>query len=142
MVKPNKILRDSVIDTLPHEKKRIEQFAFPFTPDSEYVVDDSSFIPISEAIKQLKGNSVSTDEIETTYDFPNGVDNGMSIPVNRRTDCKDIAEISSNIIAQVENLSEKLEKTKKKSERMKQYQSELNMINSKSSVDSGNGSAE
>ena len=140
MFKPNKILRDSVIDTLPHEKKRVEQLAFPFTPDSEYVVDDSSFIPISEAIKQLKGNNVSAGEIEQTYDFPNGVDNGMSIPAHRRTDCKDIAEISTAIMQQTEELTAKIEKTKKKAERMKAYETELNMINSKAAADSGNTS--
>lgn len=132
-IKLSKIVRDSVIDTLPHEKKRVECLPFNYTPDSEYIVDDSSFIPISEAIKQLKGNNVSAGEIEQTYDFPNGNDNGMKIPLHRRSDVKDIAEISSGIMEQAEQLSSKIEKEKSKAERMKKYESEMSLINSKSS---------
>lgn len=132
-IKLSNIVRDSVIDTLPHEKKRVECLPFNYTPDSDYIVDDSSFIPISEAIKQLKGNNVSAGEIEQTYDFPNGRDNGMSIPLSRRTDVKDIAELSSGIMEQAEQLSTKLEKEKSKAERMKKYESEMNIINNKAS---------
>ena len=99
---PSFITREKTISSCPEINKREECLAFKPTPDSPYVVDDSGFLPIAEAIKQLKGNTVSGGEIEQTYDFPNGFDDGRKIPYNRRTDCKDITEISSAIMQDVD----------------------------------------
>ena len=35
------------------------EYKLPVTPDSEYIVDDSSFVPMKEAIKQLSAIGTS-----------------------------------------------------------------------------------
>lgn len=52
--------------------------------DVEYIVDDSSFIPMSEAVKAL-GNGNYGGRSDLFYDFTNGRDDGRRItPAKRR----------------------------------------------------------
>lgn len=62
----------------------------------DYVVDDSHFVPMSEAVKRVTGGTLSEAEIKTMYDFPNGKDTGEKVPVDRthRMMNGDIAEMS------------------------------------------------
>ena len=53
------------------------EYTIPKTPDSEYIVDDSSFIPMKEAIKQLSAIGSSSDSLKPYYDFQDGKDTGI-----------------------------------------------------------------
>lgn len=90
-----------------HKKKIYE---LPKTPETSFIVDDSSFVPLSEALKQLDNVAPLSSEQEAKfYDFADGSDNGMSIPINRSPrDYSDIAEISTAIVDKVKEASENL----------------------------------
>lgn len=97
----------------------------PITPDSPYIIDDSSFVPIAEAIKQLgNGASIGAKE-QLNYDFPDGKDNGMEIPFSRSAQFKDIAELSTEINNTQESIQNELDKAKKEKEFRDQVAKEL-----------------
>lgn len=102
------ILRLSTISS--NKKVSYEVYELPKTPKTDYIVDDSDFIPISEAIKNIHDNSIGADEINIYYDLPNGKDDGRKIPVNRRHDIKDVTEISEAILEEVKENVEKQSK--------------------------------
>lgn len=61
----------------------------------EYVVDDSSFFPMSEAVKRVTGGTLSSDQVKSMFDFKDGKDSGVKIPVDRSHRFSgDIAEVS------------------------------------------------
>lgn len=92
----------------------VHDYELPKTPDSEYVVDDSNFVPIKEAIKQLNRIAdPSIDDIAHSYDFPNGKDNGKAIPVTRTHNFGDIAELAVDINQQTEKMCKEIMKGKK-----------------------------
>lgn len=87
----------------------IESISLPDTPSGEFVVDDSCFVPMSEAIKQLNRiNDPTNGQLAEIYDFPNGKDTGKSIPITRRHDIKDIAEISSEIMDSTKKMANEI----------------------------------
>ena len=61
-----------------------------------YVVDDSGFTPMSEAVKRVTGGTLSQAEVQAMYDVPNGrVTKGFRVPLDRRANFHgDIAEVS------------------------------------------------
>lgn len=65
----------------------------------DYIVDDSQFLPMSEALKRLNGSRTLSDaEISQCYDFPDGKDTGFHIPIDRaHTYHGDIAELSHEV---------------------------------------------
>lgn len=79
----------------------------------EYVVDDSNFVPTSEAIRQLGAGGVSKDIQNQYYDFPTGEDSGAPVPFSRRPECNDIAVLSSKISEDTEFMSEQIKESKK-----------------------------
>lgn len=90
-------------------KLEIESISLPETPSGKYVIDDSNFIPMAEAIKQLNRiNDPTSGQLAQVYDFPNGKDNGKQIPLSRRHDIKDIAEISAEITNEVKDINSKI----------------------------------
>lgn len=90
-------------------KLEIESVSLPETPSGDYLIDDSNFIPMAEAVKQLNRiNDPTFGQLAQVYDFPNGKDNGKSIPLTRRHDIKDIAEISAEITAEVKDINSKI----------------------------------
>lgn len=109
--KDNIVVRLNTVNV--HSSLEVEIYELPSTPDSEYVVDDSNFIPMSEAIKQLGSNNVGSEMIKSYYDFPDGNDTGVSIPISRTKNGKDIAELSSEIMNNVNEIAEKTENAKK-----------------------------
>lgn len=126
-MKKIKIKRLNTINV--NDGSSIIDYELPITPDSDYVVDDSCFVPIAEAIKQLKANNLSGAEIEQTYDFPNGVDTGKSIPVTRRADYSDITELSTAIMEDTKTQVQELEKARDKKRRQDKFDSELKELN-------------
>lgn len=109
---------------LDHEIGNVE-YSLPVTPDSEYIVDDSSFVPMKEAIKQLSTVGSSSDSLKPYYDFQDGKDTGIEVPITRTKDGKDIAEISSHIMEKVGEISEDIELQKKSAERKAAYMEQL-----------------
>lgn len=49
----------------------------------DYLVDISSYTPLSEAVAAMKTRSTSPDPSSWSYDFKDGKDTGMSVPVTR-----------------------------------------------------------
>ena len=89
------------------------EYNLPKTPDSPYIVDDSNFIPISEAIKQLgTAQQSGADSLKPYYDFPDGNDTGIEVPISRTKNGKDIAEISTDIMEKVGEISDKIKAAK------------------------------
>lgn len=81
------------LETVQHHHIGKQEYKLPVTPDSEYVIDDSCFVPMSEAVKQLGLNPNYTgSNNKTMYDFPDGKDSGIEIPINRTKNGKDIAD--------------------------------------------------
>lgn len=93
-----------------------QEYKIPETPDSEYVIDDSSFVPLKEAIKQLGNGYGEGNHIEQMYDFPDGKDTGAQIPFSRSSEFKDIAELSNEIMNQTDNVNNALNEAKKEQE--------------------------
>lgn len=109
-------------DKVQEHKIGKDKYSLPVTPDSEYIVDDSCFIPMSEAVKQLglNPNFTGADQ-KTAYDFPDGKDSGIEIPINRTKNGKDIAEISTEISNQQDKINSELQKEKA----FQDYQAEI-----------------
>ncbi|QCS36759.1 hypothetical protein [Tortoise microvirus 2] len=59
------------------------------------VTDKSYFIPLSESVKTVNPSVLSASEIESSFDFKDGVDSGMKIPVDRYKGL-DLAEVSQH----------------------------------------------
>lgn len=106
----------------------VVDYKLPVTKHTEFIVDDSCFIPMSEAVKQLGSNSVGANEIKNYYDFPDGNDNGMEIPITRTKNGKDIAEISSNIMDNINEMSEKIETARKHNAKKAAFEKSLSDI--------------
>ena len=62
--------------------------------DAPYCIDDSKFSPISQALKNINGNTLSDEQIAQSYDFQDGTDNGMELPIGRGR-FADIVEVST-----------------------------------------------
>ena len=82
------------------------------TLSDEYIVDDSHFAPISEAIKRLSGGTVqfTGDEVAQCFDFASlkSVDAGFKVPFVRSAGYKDIAELSQYMMQVSADASESL----------------------------------
>lgn len=102
-----------------------EEFHLPSTPDSEYVVDDSNFVPMSEAVRQLVSGYGAGNKNEQLYDFPDGKDNGSAVPFSRSAAFKDLAELSTELNAQNEKLGQALEEAKSMEEFDKKVKSDI-----------------
>lgn len=103
-----------------------DTYELPKTPDSEYIVDDSSFVPIAEAIKQLGTNP--NFEAGGTYgkdfDFVDGKDDGSDLPVGRTREGNDIAVISSAVQENIDNYNAEKQRVKEEI----QYRENINCL--------------
>lgn len=108
-----------------YEELETEVYEFPKTPDSTFVVDDSCFIPMAEAVAQLGSNNIGANDIKNYYDFPDGKDNGMSVPLTRTKYGKDIAEISTDIMNDINEKTEKLSKAKKDAQKKAAFEQSM-----------------
>lgn len=113
---------------------KIENYAEPKVNYGPYIVDDSNFVPISEAIKQLTSQGLSEVDVKSYYDFVDGHDTGIKIPINRTHDGKDIAEISQNIMTQVSDIADKKMAAEKKLNEQIDFQNQLKNINNQLSA--------
>ena len=105
-------------------------YELPKQVNNEYLIDDSCFIPMSEAVKQLGINNSGHTNINTLYDFKDGIDDGSAIPFNRQRAYKDIAELSTAINEQMEIIKEDIEVQAKLQKTKEDFQNRLNAIDS------------
>ena len=71
----------------------------------EYISDKSHFTPVSELAKSVIGQSIGKTDL-ARYDFADGTDNGMAVPVARRR--PELAEMSVEVRRQQNEVSDKL----------------------------------
>lgn len=128
-----KLIRYSTISSLPSagENRLVVGDFAPIHHNGPYVVDDSGFVPLSEAVKRVTGGALSSQEVKALYDFPDGrVTSGFRVPLDRRADYHgDIAEISKAVRDSAEGASIELADAYKQYE----FEQKLNSINSNSS---------
>lgn len=79
----------------------------------KYIVDKSHFTPVSELAKSVVGQSIGKSDL-ARYDFADGTDNGMEVPVARRR--PELAEVSVDVRNQQKKVKEKIETAKKVAE--------------------------
>lgn len=109
------MVRFSTISSLPHSMELQSQDCDPVRTKfyGKYQVDDSSFVPMSEAVKRVTGGSLSSEEVRSMYDFSDGRDTGAKIPVDRTHRFSgDIAEASLLLRKQSEKVNEGIKKAK------------------------------
>lgn len=101
---------------------------------NEYLIDDSCFIPMSEAVKQLGVNSSSQTNVNSLYDFPNGKDDGSPIPFTRQRAYNDIAELSNAITDKMNEIKEDIEVQTKLQKTKEDFENRLKSIDSSSNT--------
>lgn len=98
------------------------------TINAPYMIDDSKFCPTSEALKNINGAPLTDKQIAASYDFPDGKDNGMSLPIGRGR-FNDITELTAEIRKTDTSLKNQFNEFSE-SEKRKQKQAErLSMLN-------------
>lgn len=112
-----KIFRYNTISSLPGVMNLQEFKLHLHTKFTESIADVSYFQPTSESVKNLRAGDIN---LNSFYDFPDGVDTGMKIP-KARDRRSDISEISTEVRKQAEELTEKLSDAKKVSEKIKKF---------------------
>lgn len=131
-----KLVRYSSISSIPSasDGRLIVTSAKPVHHYGPYVVDDSGFVPMSEAVKRVTGGTLSAQEVKAMYDFPDGrVTSGFRVPLDRRADFHgDIAEVSKAVRDSAQGAQEEL------ADAYREYdmQQKLDAINSNSSDNS------
>lgn len=106
-----KLRRFNTISTIPGAMSIGEIELSDCEPVGEYCVDDSRFVPRSEVLGAFRsqGDMPSSQ----MYDFPDGKDNGLSIPSNRlHSYTGDIAEASVALRSAQATAKENLDRSK------------------------------
>lgn len=123
-----------------HVKNELYEDTVKSVKPGPFVVDDSCFCPMSEAIKQLgRINDPSSGQLAEVYDFPNGKDNGKELPVTRRRDFHDIAEYSQEIKNETSKMNKEILKGQVEKAEREALKKELESVavSSKGSESSG-----
>lgn len=124
------------------DKSVSTDYVLPVYKTGNYVVDDSGFQPMSEAVKQLSRTApLSSDQIAAAYDFPDGRDTGMKVPVERMPRTSDIVEIVSGMQQEAAEVSAKIARINERVVNQKQVDAALKTTpSSQVSVSSGSDS--
>lgn len=126
------IIRDSCL--FSHNKIKKEVYTIPVVESGEYVVDDSCFVPMSEAIKQLQRIAdPSSGQLAEVYDFPNGHDNGKILPITRQRNFNDLAEYSQEIRENAQNLNTEILKGQVEAAEKAAFEKELESVRAEAS---------
>lgn len=108
------------------DKSVSTDYVLPLYKTGDYVVDDSGFQPMSEAVKQLsKTAPLTSDQIAAAYDFPDGKDTGMKVPVERLPRTSDIVEIVSGMQQEAAEVSAKIGRINERIANQKQVEAAL-----------------
>lgn len=125
-----RIFRYKTISTLPSSEPdgRLTMITTEISKEyGDYIVDDSAFVPMSEAVKRVTGGALSQQDIKTMYDFPTGkVATAFKLPVDRtHAYTGDIAEVSKAVREAAKGAQEELEEAKRQFD----FEQRLNAIN-------------
>lgn len=129
--------RYNTITTIP-DTLRVDTYLLQPEKDyGEYIVDDSYFVPMSEAVKNVTSGAVSPEALQGMYDFKDGVDTGMKIPVDRsHRFTGDIAEVSKAVREAEAGAVEEL----KEARRQFDFEQKMNELNGNSVSESSDNS--
>ncbi|MEM1986748.1 MAG: hypothetical protein QXQ24_08430 [Nitrososphaeria archaeon] len=94
---------------------KLIDYELPVVEYDESLTDKSHFIPMAESVKRLAVGPMSADIVATIYDFPDGKDTGMRVPLNRKKGV-DIAEVSNEIRTSQNKIKEQLQEGKKRAD--------------------------
>lgn len=94
---------------------KLIDYELPVIEYDESITDKSHFIPMAESVKRLSVGPMSADTVATIYDFPDGKDNGMRVPLSRKKGI-DIAEVSNEIRISQNKIKEQLQEGKKRAD--------------------------
>lgn len=98
------------------------EYKVPECPKGNRIVDDSKFIPMSEAVKQMsKLPPMAQGVIDGYYDFPDGKDDGRKVNVARMK--PEIVELSVDVRKQQEQLKKDLKKAQRIAEDKAMFES-------------------
>lgn len=126
------IIRDSCL--FSHNKIKKEVYTIPVVESGEYIVDDSCFVPMSEAIKQLQRIAdPSSGQLAEVYDFPTGHDNGKILPITRQRDFHDLAEYSQEIRENAQKMNTEILKGQVEAAEKEEFKKELESVKLESS---------
>lgn len=125
------IVVDSLSNSFAHRPIYHDEYELPPTPIDKYCVDDSGFVPISEALKQLDNvMPANAEQLADYYDFANGKDSGIEIPLGRNPrESSDIAEISTAITNKVKTLVDTAKNVSEQLNVEQSYQNTVNRLN-------------
>lgn len=94
----------------------VVDYDLPVVSYDETLTDKSHFIPTSEAIKRLSASGALSDaEVSQNYDFTDGHDTGMKVPVGRMRGL-DIAEVSNAVKAEQQAVRDEVKRAKDKAD--------------------------
>ena len=85
---------------------KVVDFELSSYKKGKYIADKSHFTPVSELAKSVVGQSIGKTDL-SRYDFADGSDNGMELPVARRR--PELAELSVDVKRQQAKVKETLE---------------------------------
>lgn len=86
------------------------------TEFDDSLADKRYFEPVRESVKNIPSGSLSDSGL---YDFPNGKDNGMQVPISRKKGV-DIAEVSQSVRKDTEKVRSKIKEQQEINEVQKQ----------------------
>lgn len=92
-----------------------------------YVVDDSKFCPTKNALENLKGQVLSDEQIAQAFDFPDGKDNGASLPIARGR-YADITEVEAELKQTNDSLKKSYEDFSESEKRKAKQQERLDAL--------------
>lgn len=96
--------------------KLVDNYEVPVQVVGPRIVDDTNFIPMSEAVKQLsKTGNLTKGVIEGYYDFPDGRDDGRKVDVARMR--PEIVELSVEARKKAEKLKQDLKEATAKAKK-------------------------
>lgn len=85
----------------------VVDFELPEYVTGSYISDKSHFTPVSELAKSVVGQSIGKTDL-SRYDFADGTDNGMTVPISRRR--PELAEMSVDVRKQQAKIKDMLSK--------------------------------
>ncbi|MEM1986735.1 MAG: hypothetical protein QXQ24_08365 [Nitrososphaeria archaeon] len=129
--------RYETIDWLNGSK--LIDYELPVIEYDESITDKSHFIPMAESVKRLSVGPMSADTIAMMYDYPDGKDNGMNVPIGRKKGV-DIAEVSNEIRLSQNKIKQQLKEGKERADIAKSVDNAMAGVIQNSNSSSGNNS--
>lgn len=111
-------------------------YEIPKEKTGKYCVDDTHFVPMSEAVKSITGSGSSDLLSQFNYDYKDGKDTGFKVPVDRTHRLDKLVDTSVS----VRNASKEMLETAKKKAAAKDLETRLNNFEQSVSTSSNTAS--